>query len=143
MVAVVPDSPAADARGIPVTACPVGVTPIDVGAVGVAEEGLAVGEGCELGRLLFLGYDPVEAITHVQARARNDKIAKHAELCEVLGDAAAAAVAAARRLGGRGRGHGRGARSGARGSPAQPAGDALLKGAQPAHDFVTSGVEGV
>eukprot|EP00900_Chrysochromulina_parva_P007969 jgi/Chrpa1/17173/Chrysochromulina_OHIO_Genome00000984-RA len=143
MVAVVPDTPAADARGIPVAACPVGVTPIDVGAVGVAEEGLAVGEGCELGRLLFLGYDPVEAITHVQARARNDKIPKHAELCEVLGDAAAAAVAAARRLGGRGRGHGRGARSGARGSPAQPAGDALLKGAQPAHDFVASGVEGV
>ena len=143
MVAVVPDAPATDARGIPVATSPVGVTPIDVGAVGVAEEGLAVGEGCELGRLLLLGYDPVEAIAHVQARARNDEISKHAELREVLGDAAAAVVAAAGRLGGAGRGHGRSARNGARGSPAQPTGDALLKGAQPAHNFVTSRVQGV
>ena len=69
MMAFVLNSPAADACGVPSTARPVGVTPINESAVLVTEQGLPKPERGSLRRVRVLGHiERIEAVTKIDAR---------------------------------------------------------------------------
>ena len=74
MVSIESDAPAAHARWVSFATCPIRVAPVDLGAVGVAEEVLAVGASLELGRARALWHVPVEPVALVQARAHQDAL---------------------------------------------------------------------
>ena len=72
MMAFVLNSPAADACGVPSTARPVGVTPVNESAVLVTEQGLPKPERGPLRRVRVLGHiEQIEAVTQIDARTRH------------------------------------------------------------------------
>ena len=74
MMSIESDAPAAHARRVSFATCPIRIAPVDLGAVGVAEEVLAVGASLELGRARALWHVPVEPVALVQARAHQDAL---------------------------------------------------------------------